>query len=126
MSVQSFTPTIGLQATPEAIAHIRRQLQQNPDAEGFRLGVKRSGCSGFMYQVDLVETAGDSDHRFQVADDVSIFVDEESLPVINGTVIDFVKQGLNSVFRFNNPNMEDACGCGESFSIRDESETAEG
>ena len=118
MSVHSFIPEIGLRTTARATEHIRKQLKQNPHAAGMRVSLKLSGCSGYKYVVDLVETPTDQDHRFQVADDISLFVDNKNLPLLNGTEIDFVTQGLNSMFQFHNPNAEAECGCGESIAIK--------
>src|SRR5690606_41851448 len=81
------------------------------------LGVKASGCSGYKYVLDWVENLGEDDREFKIAEGVSVFVDSKSLPFVNGTELDFVKEGLNSMFRFNNPNVASECGCGESFSI---------
>lgn len=117
MTAQTFNPELGIRVTPSAIQHIRDQLQRHPEACGLRLGVRKSGCSGYMYVVDLATEVGSEDQRFPVADGVEIVIDRQSLPVVNGTEIDFVKQGLNSSFRFNNPNTTGSCGCGESFSV---------
>lgn len=119
MSVESYTPSMGLSVTPSARAHIRSQLEKSPDSRGFRLGIKKSGCSGFMYVVDLVKQPSDNDTCFTIEDGLQIYVDKDSLPVVNGTEIDFVKQGLNAVFQFNNPNSDATCGCGESFSVKE-------
>jgi len=120
MSAQTFTPQVGLRITPSAAAHIRHQIQQAADVEGFRIGLKTSGCSGYMYVVDLVTLPQPDDRKFMLDGDIPVFVDAKSLPLINGTEIDYVKEGLNSMFRFNNPNAESECGCGESISIRHE------
>ncbi len=117
MSAQTFTPEVGIKATARAVQHIRKQLERHPDAAGFRVGLKTSGCSGYMYVVDIVDTPSEQDKRFQVADDISIYVDNKSFPLLNGTEVDFVTQGLNSIFQFNNPNAASACGCGESIAI---------
>lgn len=118
MSAQTFIPEVGLHTTPGAAEHIRNQIGRNPKATGFRVGLKLSGCSGYMYVVDLVETPEQNDHEFIVDGDIKLYVDDKSLPLLNGTEIDFVKQGLNSMFQFRNPNAEAECGCGESISIK--------
>ncbi|AZZ93981.1 iron-sulfur cluster assembly accessory protein [Hahella sp. KA22] len=120
MSAQTFTPEVGLRITDAAAQHIRKQLRQHPDAQGFRLGLKASGCSGFKYIVDLVKAPSDDDRKFVLADDIPVYVDAKSLPYINGAEIDFVKEGLNYAFKFNNPNVDSSCGCGESFSIKED------
>ena len=118
MTAQTFTPEVGIRATDSAAEHIRKQLGKNPNAAGMRVSLKLSGCSGYMYVVDLVETPDSDDHQFKIADDIALFVDNKSLPLLNGTEIDFVTEGLNSTFQFRNPNAESECGCGESISIK--------
>lgn len=100
--------------TDSARARIRGYLDADPQALGLRFGVSRSGCSGWGYKVDMA--------RQQQADDVvfddggvRIYVDAASLPQVDGTRIDFVKQGLNEQFTFDNPNVTGGCGCGSSF-----------
>lgn len=117
MSVETFNPgATGVQMSEAAAAHARRQLQRS-GASAVRLGVKRSGCSGFSYQVDyVVEPEGD-DTEFQVADNLAVYVSQDALPLVQGTEIDLVTEGLNSVLRFRNPNAVVECGCGESFAV---------
>ncbi|APR66617.1 MAG: iron-sulfur cluster assembly accessory protein [Alcanivorax sp.] len=119
MSIETFDPNAmaDVSMTDTAIAHIRKQLIKNANMAGIRLGVKKSGCSGFKYDIEFVEQATDGDQTIQVADDVALFVSEEARPYLRGTVIDFTKEGLNSTIKFNNPNAKDLCGCGESFSV---------
>ena len=81
-----------------------------------RLGVRRTGCSGWAYVVDLVDEIDDEDTVFENRG-ITIVVDSKSLPLVDGTRIDFVAEGLNRTFRFSNPNVTDECGCGESFSV---------
>ena len=116
MEVQHIDPQAPLLVTDAAVRHFRQQIGV-AHAAGIRLYVKESGCTGYMYVVDLVEQAGDGDLVMQLADDVRLFVDRASLPILRGTTVDFVREGLNSVLRFGNPNAQDHCGCGESFSI---------
>jgi len=118
MTAQTFTPELGLRATPSATNHIRKQLLKSPESQGIRLSLKLSGCSGYMYVVDLVDQPEQGDREFKLADDVTLFVENKSLPLLNGTEIDFVTEGLNSMFQFRNPNAESECGCGESISIK--------
>jgi len=117
MTIQEFEPTINIRMSESAIQHARKQLAGKSGVQGLRLGVKASGCSGYKYVLDWVENLGEDDREFKIAEGVSVFVDSKSLPFVNGTEIDFVKEGLNSMFRFNNPNVASECGCGESFSI---------
>ena len=81
-----------------------------------RLGVRRTGCSGWAYVVDIVDEINTDDTVFKNRE-ITIVVDQKSLPLVDGTRIDFVAEGLNRTFRFSNPNVTDECGCGESFSV---------
>ncbi|HEY8585349.1 MAG TPA: iron-sulfur cluster assembly accessory protein [Rhodanobacter sp.] len=102
--------------TSAANARMRHFLAATPTAAGVRFGVKRTGCSGFAYVVDLAETMGESDHVVEV-DGLPLIVDDKSLAMVDGTVIDFQRQGLNASFVFHNPNATGECGCGESFTV---------
>jgi len=106
-----------IRATEKATRHILKQMESDPSAIGFRLEVKRTGCSGWMYVVDLVRDARDDDMIFRVADGLDIYVDEKSFSFVHGTEIDFVSEGLTRHLVFNNPNVTAECGCGESFSV---------
>jgi iron-sulfur cluster assembly protein len=88
----------------------------NDGGVGLRLGVRRTGCSGWAYVVELAEAVGDADEVF-TDHGIRIVVDRETLPMIAGSRVDFVQQGLNYAFEFDNPNVTDECGCGESFAI---------
>lgn len=100
--------------TPAALERVRRFLATQPGKAGLRFGVRRSGCSGWGYRVDLADTVADGDTVLEV-DGVRVLIDATSLPLVRGTRIDYVKQGLNAQFTFANPNATDGCGCGESF-----------
>jgi iron-sulfur cluster assembly protein len=102
--------------TPSAQQRMQQFLAQSPAAAGVRFGVKRTGCSGFAYVVDLADAAGADDQTFQI-DGVPVIVDAKALPLVDGTVIDFQRQGLNASFVFHNPNATGECGCGESFTV---------
>jgi len=95
---------------------MRQFLAQAPSAAGVRFGVKRTGCSGFAYVVDLADQMGSDDQAFEI-DGVPVIVDAKSLPLVDGTEIDFQRQGLNASFVFRNPNATGECGCGESFTV---------
>jgi len=83
---------------------------------GLRIGVKRTGCSGLAYVVSLAGQVTAEDVVFD-QDDVRVVVDRQALAIIDGTVVDFVREGLNEAFRFRNPNAKGECGCGESFTV---------
>ena len=100
--------------TESARDRIRGYLDADPAALGLRFGVSRSGCSGWGYKVDMAREQAAGDTVFEEGG-VRIYVDAASLPLVDGTVIDFLKQGLNEQFAFRNPNVAGECGCGESF-----------
>ncbi len=99
---------------PAALARVQSYLAAEPGKQGLRFGVKRTGCSGWGYHIEMAEQIEAGDHVFEQAG-VRIVVDAESLPQVDGTEIDFLKQGLNEQFVFRNPNVKGECGCGESF-----------
>ena len=115
MSVATFDPT-QISVTAAAHRHIVQQIAQS-GRKYVRLGVKESGCNGYMYLLDYVDQPTDEDQAFRVADDLSVFVSDSDLPLVQGTEVDLVVEGLNSALRFKNPNAESHCGCGESFSV---------
>ncbi|CAM0998211.1 Fe-S cluster assembly protein HesB [Rhodanobacter sp. Root179] len=102
--------------TSAANERMRHFLAATPAAAGVRFGVKRTGCSGFAYVVDLAESMDEGDRVVEV-DGLPLIVDDKSLALVDGTVIDFQRQGLNASFVFHNPNATGACGCGESFTV---------
>lgn len=99
-----------------AAERIRTRLASRGRGVGLRLGVKASGCSGFSYVVDYADEIRPDDLVFE-SSGVRVIVDPASLPSVDGTRIDFVRQGLNESFRFDNPNVRGECGCGESFTV---------
>lgn len=103
--------------TEVAIEHVRAQLERRGSGVGVRLGVKKTGCSGYAYVVDFLDEPDPDDRKYPVAEDLAVYVDPESYPYVKGTQLDYVRQGLNSGFQFNNPNVKDTCGCGESFGV---------
>jgi iron-sulfur cluster assembly accessory protein len=117
MSVQSYVPGHeSVSMTDTAITHARAQLARE-HAAGLRLAVKPSGCSGYKYVLELVQQPQADDRAFSFGD-VTVFVDSAALAMVNGTEIDFVKEGLNTFYKFNNPNVTGECGCGESFTVK--------
>ncbi len=108
--------------TESAANHIKQVLAKNEKGIGLRLGVKTTGCSGYQYVIGTAESISDEDKTID-SHGIKVVIDEKSLPYLAGTQLDFVREGLNSGFKFNNPNVEDSCGCGESFSLKKESES---
>ena len=102
--------------TQAAARHISRYLTRRGQGLGVRLGVKTSGCSGMAYKLEYVDEAAPEDLIFE-NHGVKVLIDPKSLAYIDGTELDFVREGLNEGFRFNNPNERDRCGCGESFRV---------
>jgi iron-sulfur cluster assembly protein len=102
--------------TAAAARHVSRYLTKRGKGVGVRLGVKTTGCSGLAYQLEYVDELAPEDIIFE-GYGVKILVDPKSLAYIDGTELDFVREGLNEGFRFNNPNERDKCGCGESFRV---------
>ena len=102
--------------TQPAAERVKAYLDARGKGIGLRVGIKKTGCSGYAYVVNYADDVNDSDIVFE-DHGVKVVVDEKSLELIDGTEVDFVKQGLNEAFRFRNPNVTGECGCGESFSV---------
>lgn len=102
--------------TDSAATRVKAFLDNRGKGLGLRLGVRTTGCSGMAYVLEFVDELNDEDQVFQ-DQGVSIIVDPKSLAYLDGTQLDFVKQGLNEGFEFNNPNAKGECGCGESFNV---------
>ncbi len=102
--------------TEAAARHVSRYLTRRGRGLGVRLGVRTSGCSGMAYQLEYVDDAEAEDVVFE-NHGVKLLIDPKSLAYLDGTELDFVREGLNEGFRFSNPNERDRCGCGESFRI---------
>lgn len=107
---------MAIELTTAASTRMREFLARNPAAQGVRFGIKRTGCSGFGYTVDLATAIADGDRVFDL-DGVRVVVDAKALPFVDGTRIDYVRDGLNAAFAFHNPNSVGECGCGESFTV---------
>lgn len=99
-----------------AARHVADFIAKRGKGMGIRLGVQTSGCSGMAYKLEFVDDAEGDDLVFE-SHGVKVVIDPKSLPYIDGTQLDFVREGLNEGFKFRNPNVKDECGCGESFSI---------
>jgi iron-sulfur cluster assembly protein len=107
---------MAIQLTASAAERVRTFLAARGHGHGLRLGVRRTGCSGFAYVVNYADEVRADDVVFE-DQGVKVFVDPTSLALVDGTIVDFVKQGLNEAFRFRNPNVKGECGCGESFNV---------
>jgi len=103
--------------TETAARRARDYLARHAGAVGLRLGVRKSGCSGWAYTVDFAETVADDDVVMEVAG-VRLVIAADSLPFLEGAEVDYVREGLNEKFAFRNPNAASQCGCGESFSLQ--------
>ena len=102
--------------TQSAANHVASFLANRGAGEGVRVGVKTSGCSGLGYVLEFVDAVNTDDIVFE-SHGVKVFIDPKSLVYLDGTEMDFVKEGLNEGFKFNNPNQKGECGCGESFTV---------
>jgi len=105
--------------TDNAKLHIEKVLAKEPNGLGLRLGVKTTGCSGNQYVIETAKAINEEDKTIEY-EGITIIVDKNSLRYLVGTELDFVRDGLNSSFKFNNPNAAESCGCGESFSLKKE------
>jgi iron-sulfur cluster assembly protein len=102
--------------TDSAVKRVKTYLHKRGHGVGLRIGVKRTGCSGYAYVIDYADSVESDDVVFDESG-LKVIVDHESLDLIDGTEVDFVKEGLVEAFKFRNPNVKGECGCGESFNI---------
>jgi iron-sulfur cluster assembly protein len=102
--------------TDRAADHVRRYIEKRGKGVGLRLGVKTTGCSGLAYKLEFADEVQPEDQEFE-SHGVRVLIDPKSLAYLDGTELDFVREGLNEGFKFNNPNEKDRCGCGESFNV---------
>lgn len=108
---------MSVRLTETAARHVAQMLAKRGHGMGLRIGTRKSGCTGFSYEIDYADTIGDDDQVYE-SHGVKVVVDGASLARINGMEIDFVRSSLlNQGFEFRNPNVKDTCGCGESFSV---------
>lgn len=104
-----------------AAGHIAAILKRYDNSAGFRLSVKTTGCSGYMYMPKIVNEEGEDDIRVDTTQGIAVFIDYEWLPILSGTVIDLVEEDLGQKkLIYKNPNVDDECGCGESFSLKND------
>ncbi|MEX2352736.1 MAG: iron-sulfur cluster assembly accessory protein [Gammaproteobacteria bacterium] len=104
--------------TDRAANHVKRYLDGHGEGVGLRVGVKPTGCSGYQYVVAPAEDTVETD-TVLFSQGIKIVIDSRSLPYLDGTELDYIREGLNEGFRFKNPNVDETCGCGESFTVRE-------
>ncbi len=102
--------------TEKAATHVQTFLAKRGKGVALRLGVRTTGCSGMAYKLEFADAIDPADVQFE-SHGVKVVIDPKSLPYLDGTQLDFAREGLNEGFKFNNPNVKDECGCGESFNV---------
>ena len=102
--------------TDRAAQHVQRYIERRGKGVGLRLGVRTTGCSGLAYKLEFADEVRPEDAAFE-SNGVKVLIDPKSLAYLEGTELDYVREGLNEGFKFNNPNEKDRCGCGESFNV---------
>ena len=102
--------------TDTAANHVKKFLESRGSGVGLRLGVRTTGCSGMAYVLEFVDEIDNADEVFE-SNGVKVVIDSKSLVYLDGTELDYTREGLNEGFKFNNPNVKDMCGCGESFNV---------
>lgn len=107
---------MAISLTSSAATRVKSFLEKRGRGVGLRIGVRKSGCSGYAYTIDYADAIAADDVVFD-RDGVKVIIDPTSLSLIDGTEVDFVKDGLNEAFKFRNPNVKGECGCGESFTV---------
>ncbi|MDD2914903.1 MAG: iron-sulfur cluster assembly protein IscA [Gallionella sp.] len=107
---------MAISLTENAAKHVQNFIAKRGSGIGLRIGVRTSGCSGMAYKLEFADEACSDDLQFS-SNGVTLLVDPKSLPYIDGMQLDYTREGLNEGFRFNNPNVKNQCGCGESFGV---------
>lgn len=107
---------MGITLTETAAKHVQNFIAKRGKGVGLRIGVRTTGCSGMAYKLEFADALSGEDLQFQ-SNGVTLLVDPKSLPYIDGMELDFQREGLNEGFKFNNPNVKNECGCGESFQV---------
>jgi iron-sulfur cluster assembly protein len=102
--------------TEKAATHVQNFIAKRGKGVALRIGVRTSGCSGFAYKLEFADAVNPDDHQFE-SHGVQVVVDPKSLPFVEGTQLDYAREGLNEGFKFSNPNVKGECGCGESFNV---------
>lgn len=119
MSIEQYDPqqAFKLDISESATRYLSNQLKGQTDKLGIKIGIKKSGCSGFKYDIEFIQQIDVDDEKISVTPELTLFISPDAKPYLQGTRIDFVQEGLNASIQFNNPNAKDLCGCGESFSL---------
>jgi iron-sulfur cluster assembly protein len=107
---------MSISLTENAAKHVRKSLDKRGKGVGLRLGVKTSGCSGMAYTLEFADQVEEQDQVFE-SQGIKVIIDPKSLVYLSGTELDYAREGLNEGFKFNNPNVQNTCGCGESFTV---------
>lgn len=116
--VQHYDPkNPDIRLSDAAIAQVQSYLDKKGHGIGLRLSITTTGCSGYAYVLDLIDEAIAGDLHSQITDDIAVYVEPGALDLVRGTEIDYVKEGINYRFTYNNPNQKGVCGCGESFAV---------
>ena len=102
--------------TEKAASHVQSFIAKRGKGVALRIGVRTSGCSGYAYKLEFADAVNPEDHQFE-SHGVKVVVDAKSLPFVDGTQLDYTREGLNEGFKFSNPNVKGECGCGESFNV---------
>lgn len=119
-SVSTYTPQqASITITDSAVKHVQRQMQREGHGTALRFGIRKSGCSGYAYDVKIVDEIEADDKVFSINENLNLIVARKHFPVLQGTEIDYIQDGINRRFQFNNPNEAASCGCGESFTVKD-------
>jgi iron-sulfur cluster assembly protein len=105
--------------TPAAIMQLQRKITEKGSGKGLRVGLKKRGCSGLAYDLSIVDTAMVDETVFLQSDELFVCIPHKDLPFVSGMTIDYVKEGLGAHFKFINPHEVAACGCGESFTVKE-------
>jgi iron-sulfur cluster assembly accessory protein len=117
MTVETFMPSTKIiSLTDSAIRHFESKQKAQPE-KVIRFSTKLSGCTGYAYVLDLVDGAQESDELIKFSDSLTIAIDEKAIDLLRNTEVDYVKEGVNGIIKYNNPNVVNECGCGESFNI---------
>ncbi|WP_395339350.1 HesB/IscA family protein [Ningiella sp. W23] len=117
MSVETFVPnTQVISMTDSAIRHFENKLQSKPDSI-IRFSTKMSGCTGYAYVLDFADAPQDGDEVIEFSDNLTVAIASDAVALIRDTEIDYVKEGVNGIIQYNNPNVVNECGCGESFNV---------